>query len=91
MYMGLAGRGILPLMGMIFGSRFGVALFGRVTGFVMLSSVFSAVGPLIVGWVYVLACSYDSALMIFRAILLPAGIAMRWLPDAAVMTPHQDG
>ena len=86
--MGLAGRGILPLMGMVFDSRFCVAFFGRVTGFVMVSSVFSAVGPLIVGCAYVLACRYDSTSRIFRAILLPAGIAMRWLPDAAVMTPH---
>jgi MFS family permease len=79
---GLAGGGILPLMGLIFGARFGVASFGRVMGFAMLGFTVAATGPLLAGWVYDLTGSYDSAFLLFLASILPAVIAMRWLPDA---------
>jgi cyanate permease len=79
---GAAGGGILPLMGMIFGSRFGVASFGRVMGFVMLSFSLSAVGPLLAGWVYDSTGSYDAAFLTFLALFIPVAIAMRWLPSA---------
>ena len=79
---GLAGGGILPLMGLIFGARFGVASFGRVMGFAMLGFTVGATGPLLAGWVYDLNGSYDLAFLPFLASILPAVIAMRWLPDA---------
>ncbi len=86
---GLAGGGILPLLGVVFGSRFGVASFGRVMGFVMLSFIFSAAGPLLAGWAYDLTGSYDSAFLTFLALFIPASIAMWWLPAPAarVYTP----
>ena len=79
---GLAGGGILPLMGLIFGARFGVASFGRVMGFAMLGFTVGATGPLLAGWVYDLTGSYDLAFLLFLASILPAVVAMRWLPDA---------
>ena len=83
---GLAGGGILPLMGLIFGARFGVASFGRVMGFAMLGFTVGATGPLLAGWVYDLTGSYDLAFLLFLASILLAVIAMRWLPDAPQLT-----
>lgn len=76
---GLSGGGLLPLLGLIFGARFGVASFGRVMGLVMLSLTVGAAGPLLAGWLYDLTGSYDAVFLLFLAMFLPAGIAMRWL------------
>jgi MFS family permease len=78
--MGLSGGGILPLMGVIFGSRFGVASFGRVMGLVMMTIMVGAIGPLIAGWVYDATGSYDQAFTLFLAAFLPAVIAIYWMP-----------
>ncbi len=78
--LGAAGGGILPLMAMIFGARFGIASFGRVMGLVMLSFTLTAVGPLLAGWAHDLTGSYDAAFTAFIVLLLPVVIAMRWLP-----------
>lgn len=77
--LGLAGGGLLPLLGLIFGARFGVASFGRVMGLVMLSLTVGATGPLLAGWLYDLTGSYDAAFMLFLLLFVPTGIAMRWL------------
>ena len=77
--LGLAGGGLLPLLGLIFGARFGVASFGRVMGLVMLSLTVGATGPLLAGWLYDLTGSYDAAFMLFLVLFVPTGIAMRWL------------
>ena len=77
--LGLAGGGLLPLLGLIFGARFGVASFGRVMGLVMLSLTVGASGPLLAGWLYDLTGSYDAAFMFFLGLFVPTGIAMRWL------------
>ncbi len=76
---GLSGGGLLPLLGLIFGARFGVASFGRVMGLVMLSLTAASVGPLLAGWLYDLMGSYDPVFLLFLALFVPAGIAMRWL------------
>ncbi len=82
---GISGGGILPLMGLMYSSRFGVASFGRVMGFGMLTIMAGAVSPIGAGWVYDLYGSYDVALIALALIMLPAGIAMIWLrpPRAA--------
>jgi MFS family permease len=83
--MGLAGGGILPLLGLIFGARFGVASFGRVMGLVMLSLTLGSAGPLFAGWVYDLTGGYDVMFIVFLALFLPAAVAMRWLkPPGAI-------
>ncbi len=80
-FVGLAGGGILPLMGLIFSSRFGIASFGRVMGFVMMSFTLGATGPLLAGWAYDVSGSYNPAFIGFGLSLLPAVVAMRWLPS----------
>jgi MFS family permease len=78
---GISGGGILPLMGLMYGSRFGVASFGRVMGFGMLTIMAGAMSPIIAGWVYDVFGSYDYALLALIAILLPVGVAMAWLRE----------
>jgi len=79
-FVGLAGGGILPMMGLIFGARFGVASFGRVMGLVMLTITFSALGPLLAGWIFDATGSYDYAFMLFLALFLPGVVLMKRLP-----------
>jgi len=81
--MGLAGGGILPLMGVIFSARFGAASFGRVMGFVMLNVTFGALAPVAAGWVYDSTGSYDLSLWAMFALIVPAVIAMVRLPPPA--------
>lgn len=78
---GISGGGILPLMGLMYSSRFGVASFGRVMGFGMLTIMAGAMSPIIAGWVYDVSGSYDYALLALIAILLPVGVAMAWLRE----------
>lgn len=76
---GLATGGILPLMGVIYGSRFGSASFGRVLGLASMFITAGAFGPLLAGWVYDLTGRYDSAFNVFLLLLIPGSIAMIWL------------
>lgn len=77
---GLAGGGILPMMGLIHGARFGLASFGRVMGLVMLTITLSATGPILAGWIFDLTGSYDTAFVLFLGLFLPGVVLMRWLP-----------
>jgi len=81
---GLAGGGILPMLGLVFGARFGIESFGRVMGLVMLSITFGAIGPFLAGWVYDLTGSYDLAFLAFVLLFIPPAMVMRWLPPPAV-------
>lgn len=78
---GLAGGGILPMLGLVFGARFGIESFGRVMGLVMLSITFGALGPFLAGWIYDASGSYDGAFLTFVALFAPAVVLMRWLPE----------
>jgi MFS family permease len=80
---GLAGGGILPMMGLIHGARFGLASFGRVMGLVMLTITFSAIGPLLAGWIFDVTGSYDTAFMLFLGLFAPGILLMKWLPAPA--------
>ncbi len=80
---GLSGGGILPMFGVVFGSRFGVASFARVMGFAMLVMTVGAFGPWLAGYAYDLTGSYDIAFQTFLALILPATVLMFWLPKPA--------
>jgi len=80
--LGLAGGGIIPLLELIFGARYGAAFFGRVMSFVMLSGMFDALAPVIAGWIFDTTQFYNGALwgLVLRPV--PAMLAMYWLPQA---------
>jgi MFS family permease len=78
---GISGGGILPLMGLMYSYRFGVASFGRVMGFGMLTIMAGAISPIGAGWVYDLYGSYSYAFIALIIIMLPSGIAMAWLRE----------
>ncbi len=77
---GLAGGGILPMMGLVFGARFGLASFGRVMGLVMLTITFGAAGPLAAGWIHDATGSYDLAFLLFMGLFVPGVVLMKGLP-----------
>ena len=84
--MGLAGGGILTLMAVVYGSRFGAASFGRVMGLGMMFITLASLGPLLSGWIHDVTGSYDLAFGLFAALLLPAALAVSRLPDSAAVT-----
>lgn len=81
---GLAGGGILPMLGLLISARFPVAAFGRVMGLLMLTITLGAAGPIIAGWVYDVRGSYDGAFLLFFAAFLPGAWLMRALPPPRV-------
>jgi MFS family permease len=80
-FVGLAGGGILPMLGLMISARFGVESFGRVMGLLMLTITLGAVGPIIAGWVYDVRGSYDAAFLLFFGLFLPGALLMRLLPQ----------
>lgn len=81
--LGFATGGILPLSGIIISSRFGVASFGKVMGLISLFLMLGAFGPLLAGWIYDRAGSYDMAFSVLLLMLVPAALTMSQLKPAA--------
>lgn len=86
-FLGFSGGGILPMMGVMLGSRFGAASFGRVIGIAMLAITVGALGPLLAGWAHDLTGSYAIAFQVLLVLMVPPVIAMAWLPDSVSATP----
>ena len=80
---GLATGGVLPMLGLIYGSRFGVAAFGRVMGLVNLFIMVGAIGSLFSGWMFELTGTYDIAFLTLAVLLVPTAALMAWLPKHA--------
>lgn len=81
--MGLSGGGILTLLAVVFGSRFGASSFGRVMGLGMMFITLASLGPLLSGWIHDLTGSYDIAFGLFAALFVPAMLAVSQLPAPA--------
>jgi len=79
--MGMSGGSILPLMGLMYSSRFGTASFGRVMGFGTLTIMFGSISPIMAGWTYDVFASYNYAYAALGAILLPAAVGMFYLRE----------
>ncbi len=78
--LGIASGGLIPVMGVVFVARFGVASFGKVMGLVMLVMVLGSLGSVYAAWVYDLAGSYHYAFISFILMTLPGLFLLRWLP-----------
>jgi len=77
--LGFAAGGFLPLLGAIVGSRFGPASFGQVMGLIGPFMTISALGPLVAGRIRDATGSYDTVLLLFMALLLPAALGICFL------------
>ena len=78
---GLATGGVMPMMGIMYSSRFGTFSFGRVLGFVNMFLMIGSFGSIFSGWIFDMFQSYDYAFWVFLILLLPCAIAMIWLPE----------
>lgn len=77
----LATGGILPMMEIMYASRFGTLLFRRVLGLDNLYLMVGSFGSIFSGWIFYISQSYDVAFWIFFVLLIPAAIALKWLPE----------
>jgi len=82
---GLATGGVMPMMGIMYSSRFGTLSFGRVLGYVNMFLMVGSFGSILSGWLFDIFESYDYAFLTFLVMLLPCGIAMKWLPQPRSM------
>ena len=78
--LGLSGGGLLPVMGIVFAARFGIASFGKVMGLVVLLMAAASLGSVYAAWTYDLFGSYNSAFITFIVLTLPGILLLRWLP-----------
>ena len=79
-FQGFATGGVMPMMGIMYSSRFGALSFGRVLGLVNMFLMIGSFGSIFSGWVFDLTQSYDVAFRTFAAFLLPCMVAMAFLP-----------
>ncbi len=86
--MGVSGGGILTLMAVIYGSRFGATSFGRVMGLGMLFITLASLGPLFSGWIHDRTGSYDIAFGLFALLFVPAALAVYRLPPPETAAQH---
>ncbi len=85
---GFATGGVMPMMGIMYASRFGTFSFGRVLGLVNLFLMIGSFGSIFSGWMFDLTQSYDAAFWTFGVLLLPCMVAMTFLPSP-VKHPEQ--
>ena len=78
--LGIASGGLIPIMGVVFVARFGVASFGKVMGLVMLVMAAGSLGSVYAAWVYDLTGGYYYAFISFILITLPGLFLLKWLP-----------
>jgi len=78
---GFATGGVMPMMAIMYASRFGTFSFGRVLGLVQLFLMIGSFGSIFSGWMFDLTQSYDAAFWTFAALLLPCMVAMTFLPS----------
>lgn len=78
--LGIAGGGLIPVQGVVFVARFGLASFGKVIGLVMLVMIVGSLGSVYAAWIYDLAGSYHYAFISFILMTVPGLFLLRWLP-----------
>ena len=80
---GFATGGVMPMMGIMYSTRFGTLSFGRVLGLVNMFLMVGSFGSILSGWIFDLTQSYDAAFQVFALLLLPGIIVMYFLPAKA--------
>lgn len=80
-FQGFATGGVMPMMGIMYASRFETASFGKVLGLVNMFLMTGSFGSLFSGWIFDTTGSYLIAFTTFTALLVPACICMIWLPS----------
>lgn len=78
--LGIASGGLIPIMGVVFVARFGLASFGKVIGLVTLVMATGSLGSLYAAWIYDLFGDYRYAFISFIGLTLPGLALLRWLP-----------
>ena len=78
---GFSTGGVMPMMGIMYASRFGTFSFGRILGLVNLFLMTGGFGSIFSGWIFDLTQSYDAAFWTFGILLLPCIVAMLFLPS----------
>ena len=86
--LGASAGGFLPLLGAIISARFGTLAFGRVMGLVGPFTMLAAVGPWWAARVRDQVGSYDPAWPVLTVLLLPAAIAIAFLPTSKNPAPR---
>ncbi len=79
--LGLSVGATLPLLPIVYASRFGTRSLGTVLGLVNLVLIVGSFGSLFAGTIYDSTQSYDLAFLVFALLLLPVSIAMYFLPS----------
>ena len=74
------------MMGVTYSGRFGTLAFGKVLGLVNLFLMTGSFGSILSGWMFDLTGSYDTAFWTFLVLLIPATVALYWLPPAQNMS-----
>ncbi|MFK7914297.1 MAG: MFS transporter [Pseudomonadales bacterium] len=87
--LGAAAGGFLPLLGAVVSARFGTLAFARVMGLVGPFTMMAALGPWLVARVRDSSGSYDGAWPIMLGVLIPAFIAILFLPTPAACEAHR--
>lgn len=78
--LGISGGGLIPLMAVVYASRFDTTSFGRVMGLATFFLVIQSLGSLYAGWMYDLFGNYNIAFTSFAGLIIPGIILLKWLP-----------
>ena len=80
--LGVAAGAVLPMMPIVYASRFGTRSIGVVLGIVTLVLIVGSFGSLFAGLIYDATQSYDIAFIGIGALLIPAAIGMIFLTSS---------
>ncbi len=88
--MGLAGGGMMPVLGVIIASRYGPANFGRVNGMLAPFITLFAFGPVLIGYLREALGSYDPIYILLMILLIPPVIGAFSLGSAVPEVPKNE-
>ena len=81
--MGTAAGATLPMLPIVYASRFGTRSIGVVLGLVTLVLIVGSFGSFFAGMIYDKTQSYDTAFLVFGLLLVPVSIGMFFLASPA--------